>query len=52
MLFGLLLDYGQPRLVFLLLAAFLIAASLVVVLAQAAVAARKATAGAGELPAE
>lgn len=52
LLFGLLLDYGQPRLVFLLLAAFLIAASLVVVLAQAAVAARKATAGPGELPAE
>jgi MFS family permease len=49
-LFGLLLDLGEPRFVFLLLAAFLVAAAGVVLLAQAAIAARAATPG--ELPAE
>jgi sugar phosphate permease len=41
--FGLLLDRGEPRLLFLLLAAFLIAAAVVVLLAQAAIAAHEAT---------
>jgi MFS family permease len=41
-LFGLLLDLGEPRLVFLLLALFLIVAAGVVLLAQAAIAAREA----------
>jgi MFS family permease len=50
-LFGLLLDLGEPRLVFLLLAAFLVAAAAVVLLAQAAIAAR-ATLGKEKLPAE
>ena len=39
-LFGLLLDLGEPQLVFLLLSAFLIAGAGVVVLAQAAITAR------------
>ena len=51
-LFGLLLDLGEPRLVFLLLALFLIAAAGVVLLAQAAIAARETTAGREKLPAE
>jgi MFS family permease len=41
-LFGLLLDLGEPRLVFVLLASFLIMAAGVVLLAQAAIAAREA----------
>jgi MFS transporter, FSR family, fosmidomycin resistance protein len=41
-LFGLLLDLGEPRLVFVLLASFLIVAAGVVLLAQAAIAAREA----------
>jgi MFS transporter, FSR family, fosmidomycin resistance protein len=51
-LFGLLLDLGEPRLVFLLLASFLIAAAGVILLAQAAIAARGATLREKKLPAE
>jgi len=51
-LFGLLLDRGEPRLVFLLLASFLIAAAGVVLLAQAAIAAREAAKRPEKLPAE
>ena len=51
-LFGLLLDLGEPRLVFLLLASFLVAAAGVVLLAQAAIAARAATMPREKLPAE
>jgi predicted MFS family arabinose efflux permease len=51
-LFGLLLDLGEPRLVFLLLAFFLIIAAGVVLLAQAAIAARETTIGREKLPAE
>jgi MFS transporter, FSR family, fosmidomycin resistance protein len=39
-LFGLLLDLGEPQLVFLLLSAFLVAAAGVIVLAQVSIAAR------------
>jgi FSR family fosmidomycin resistance protein-like MFS transporter len=42
-LFGLLLDLGEPRLVFLLLSSFLVVAAGVVLLAQAAIAAREGT---------
>jgi MFS transporter, FSR family, fosmidomycin resistance protein len=42
-LFGLLLDLGEPQLVFLLLSAFLVAGAAVIVLAHAAIAARTAT---------
>ncbi|MGH6895076.1 MAG: MFS transporter [Geminicoccaceae bacterium] len=42
-LFGLLLDLGEPQLVFVLLAAFAVAAAGVVVLAQAAIAALEVT---------
>jgi MFS transporter, FSR family, fosmidomycin resistance protein len=51
-LFGLLLDLGEPRWVFVLLAAFLIIAAGVVLLAQAAITAREATARREKLPAE
>jgi FSR family fosmidomycin resistance protein-like MFS transporter len=51
-LFGLLLDLGEPRLVFLLLASFLIAAAGVVLLAQAAITAREALRPEEKLPAE
>jgi MFS transporter, FSR family, fosmidomycin resistance protein len=51
-LFGLLLDLGEPRVVFLLLALFLVAAAGVVLLAQAAIAARAATLRREKLPAE
>lgn len=50
-LFGLLLDLGEPRLVFLLLAGFLLLAAGVVVLAQASVA-RHTRAERREIPAE
>jgi len=50
-LFGLLLDLGEPRVVFLLLAVFLAAAAGVIVLAQAAIAGREAAHG-EKLPAE
>jgi MFS transporter, FSR family, fosmidomycin resistance protein len=51
-LFGLLLDLGEPRWVFVLLAAFLIIAAGVVLLAQAAITAREATTRREKLPAE
>jgi MFS family permease len=51
-LFGLLLDLGEPRFVFVLLASFLIAAAGVVLLAQAAIAAREATTRSEKMPAE
>jgi FSR family fosmidomycin resistance protein-like MFS transporter len=51
-LFGLLLDLGEPRLVFLLLAGFMAVAAVVVVLVQAAIASREARAGHGQVPAE
>ena len=51
-LFGLLLDLGEPQLVFVLLAAFAIAAAAVVVLVQAAIAALEATTRRKELAAE
>ena len=51
-LFGLLLDHGAPRLVFLLMAVFAAAVAGIVVLVEAAIAARGATARSGELPAE
>jgi MFS transporter, FSR family, fosmidomycin resistance protein len=51
-LFGLLLDLGEPRWVFVLLAASLIIAAGVVLLAQAAITAREATARREKLPAE
>jgi MFS transporter, FSR family, fosmidomycin resistance protein len=51
-LFGLLLDFGEPRLVFLLLASFLLAAAGVVLLAQAAIGARETTRHPEKLPAE
>ena len=51
-LFGLLLDLGEPRFVFLLLASFLVAAAGVVLLAQAAIAAREATSRSEKLAAE
>jgi MFS family permease len=51
-LFGLLLDRGEPRLVFVLLASFLIAAAGVILLAQAAIAAREALMRQEKLPAE
>jgi FSR family fosmidomycin resistance protein-like MFS transporter len=41
-MFGLLLDLGGPRFIFLLLASFLVAAAGVVLLAQAAITAREA----------
>jgi MFS transporter, FSR family, fosmidomycin resistance protein len=50
--FGLLLDHGEPRWVFLLLATFLMAAAGVVLLAQAAIAAHEATSRREKLPAE
>jgi hypothetical protein len=51
-LFGLLLDHGAPQLVFLLMAVFAAAVAGIVVLVQAAIAARGTTARSGELPAE
>jgi FSR family fosmidomycin resistance protein-like MFS transporter len=51
-LFGLLLDLGEPRLVFLLLAGFMAVAAVVVVLVQAAIASREARARQGQVPAE
>jgi MFS transporter, FSR family, fosmidomycin resistance protein len=51
-LFGLLLDLGEPRFLFLLLASFLIAAAGVVLLAQAAIAAREPTTRSEKLAAE
>jgi hypothetical protein len=51
-LFGLLLDLGEPRFVFVLLASFLVVAAGVVLLAQAAIAAREATMHRENLPAE
>ncbi|HYZ26216.1 MAG TPA: MFS transporter [Geminicoccaceae bacterium] len=51
-LFGLLLDLGEPRWVFVLLASFLIIAAGVVLLAQAAITAREATIRREKLPAE
>ena len=51
-LFGLLLDLGEPRFVFLLLASFLIAAAGVVLLAQAAITAREAVTRSEKLAAE
>jgi hypothetical protein len=51
-LFGLLLDHGAPQLVFVLMAVFAAAVAGIVVLAQAAIAARGANARSGELPAE
>jgi MFS family permease len=51
-LFGLLLDLGEPRVIFLLLALFLMAAAGVVLLAQAAIAARAAALRRERLPAE
>jgi MFS transporter, FSR family, fosmidomycin resistance protein len=51
-LFGLLLDLGEPRFVFLLLASFLIAAAGVVLLAQAAISAREAMTRSEKLAAE
>ena len=51
-LFGLLLDLGEPRFVFVLLASFLVLAAGVVLLAQASIAAREATMHRENLPAE
>jgi MFS transporter, FSR family, fosmidomycin resistance protein len=51
-LFGLLLDLGEPRFVFVLLALFLVLAAVVVLLAQAAIAARETVTGREKLPAE
>ena len=51
-LFGLLLDLGEPRFVFLLLAFFLVAAGAVVVLVQAVITARTSQARREELAAE
>jgi MFS transporter, FSR family, fosmidomycin resistance protein len=51
-MFGLLLDLGEPRFVFLLLASFLIAAAGVVLLAQAAITAREPTTRSEKLAAE
>lgn len=51
-LFGLLLDLGEPRSVFVLLALFLVVAAGVVLLAQAAIGAREATMRREKLPAE
>ena len=51
-LFGLLLDLGKPQLVFVLLAAFAVAAAGIVVLAQTAIAALEATTRRKELAAE
>jgi MFS family permease len=51
-LFGLLLDHGAPQLVFLLMAVFAAAVAGIVVLVEAAIAARGTTARSGELPAE
>jgi FSR family fosmidomycin resistance protein-like MFS transporter len=51
-LFGLLLDFGEPRLVFLLLASFLLAAAGVVLLAQAAITARTSQTRHRQMPAE
>jgi hypothetical protein len=50
LLFGLLLDLGEPQFVFLLLSAFLVAGAGVVVLVQAAIAAQ--TADQRRMPAE
>jgi MFS transporter, FSR family, fosmidomycin resistance protein len=51
-LFGLLLDLGEPRLVFLLLAGFMGVAAVVVLLVRAAIASRGAKARHGQVPAE
>ncbi|MGH6904704.1 MAG: MFS transporter [Geminicoccaceae bacterium] len=51
-LFGLLLDHGAPRLVFVLMAVFAAAVAGIVVLVEAAIRARGTTARSGELPAE
>ena len=51
-LFGLLLDLGEPRFVFLLLALFLVVAGGVVLLAQAAIAARETATHPEKQPAE
>ena len=51
-LFGLLLDLGEPRFVFLLLALFLVVAAGVVLLAQAAIAARETATRPEKQPAE
>jgi MFS family permease len=51
-LFGLLLDIGEPRLVFLLLAFFLVAAGVVVVLVQAVITARTSQTRHRQMPAE
>jgi FSR family fosmidomycin resistance protein-like MFS transporter len=51
-LFGLLLDLGEPRFVFLLLALFLVLAAGVVLLAQAAIAGRETALRREKLPAE
>lgn len=51
-LFGLLLDHGQPRLVFLLLAAFLVVGIGVVLLVQAALAGRAADSRREQMAAE